>query len=629
MSSTPAPGGVGTSGFCPYVGLQPFTEEQRDYFFGRDADVRIITANLLSAPLTILYGTSGVGKSSILLAGVVPEIKRKQRTAVVVVREWQRPDALGAVEAAARDIAAGLPPAAGIAVEAAGLDDLLMQAAQAIAGRVLVVLDQFEEYFLYHVDSPRGAAFEAALARAVNREDVEVGFLLALREDALAKLDRWQLRIPNLMANTLRLEHLDARSAEVAIRKPLEVYNRRHRTGLSPIVVEDGLVAEVLAQVRPDRDLLGGGGAGQSITAIDRGNIEAPFLQLVLTRVWNEEQAAGSPTLHLATLTRLGGAREIVRTHLDGVMRRLDSDEQAVCAAFFDRLVTPSGAKIACRLDDLADWVGQARGRLPGVVQTLSEARVLRAIAAPALGGPASPQYEIFHDVLAPAVLEWRRGYLAERERERLAQELEAQRRRERQELEQRRARERARALRGVIAGLVVGLVVTGALAVYAMRQSARATEQSDRARVQAAVATAERARAEQQLERISAGIRLKQALLSGNNERIAEALKSSPVMGIRFGARRTPMDAPSRFEFQVFPVPESVPGGLQSLGVITYWMDHPTFQNPIFTTSGEQRFVASYVGWGCLRRVVALVEYAAPEREPAITTFDMCAAIE
>ena len=48
---------------CPYVGLQPFEEADRDYFFGRERDQRIIIANLLSAPLTVLYGSSGVGKS--------------------------------------------------------------------------------------------------------------------------------------------------------------------------------------------------------------------------------------------------------------------------------------------------------------------------------------------------------------------------------------------------------------------------------------------------------------------------------------------------------------------------------------------------------------------------------------
>ena len=76
--------------FCPDVGLQPWTEAERDYFFGRERDQRIISANLYAAPLTVLYGASGVGKSSVLLAGVLPYLRTKPRTAVVVFREWQR-----------------------------------------------------------------------------------------------------------------------------------------------------------------------------------------------------------------------------------------------------------------------------------------------------------------------------------------------------------------------------------------------------------------------------------------------------------------------------------------------------------------------------------------------------------
>lgn len=57
------------------------------------------------------------------------------------------------------------------------------------------------------------------IARAVNRGDVNANFVLSMREDALSQLDRFETRIPNLMSNYLRLEHLDRAGAERAIRK--------------------------------------------------------------------------------------------------------------------------------------------------------------------------------------------------------------------------------------------------------------------------------------------------------------------------------------------------------------------------------------------------------------------------
>jgi hypothetical protein len=213
-----------SNAFCPYVGLQPYTEADRDYFFGRDRDQRIIVSNLYAAPLTVLYGASGVGKSSVLLAGVVPRLRAAPRTAVVVFREWQgaafldtlKSECLKAVEVAQQK---PLPKEVNTTLS---FDDLLYTATQAFGGSILILFDQFEEYFLYHPESETGHTFDSELARAINRDDVDAGFLIALREDGLSKLDRFRARIPNLLGNTLRLQHMDAAAAEEAIRKPLQ-----------------------------------------------------------------------------------------------------------------------------------------------------------------------------------------------------------------------------------------------------------------------------------------------------------------------------------------------------------------------------------------------------------------------
>ena len=61
-----------------------------------------------------------------------------------------------------------------------------------------VILDQFEEYFLYH---EAGGPF-VELAEVVRRRDVRVNFLISIREDALAQLDAFKAQIPNLSETT-------------------------------------------------------------------------------------------------------------------------------------------------------------------------------------------------------------------------------------------------------------------------------------------------------------------------------------------------------------------------------------------------------------------------------------------
>ena len=48
----------------PYVGFQPYDEARAGYLGGRDTDIRAIDANVRVAPLTIVYGPTGVGKTS-------------------------------------------------------------------------------------------------------------------------------------------------------------------------------------------------------------------------------------------------------------------------------------------------------------------------------------------------------------------------------------------------------------------------------------------------------------------------------------------------------------------------------------------------------------------------------------
>src|SRR3954454_317719 len=83
----------------PFVGLVPYTEESAEFFFGRERDQQRILANLFASRLTILYGASGVGKSSVLRAGVIPELsprieseKAEQETpsaALLYFKEWK------------------------------------------------------------------------------------------------------------------------------------------------------------------------------------------------------------------------------------------------------------------------------------------------------------------------------------------------------------------------------------------------------------------------------------------------------------------------------------------------------------------------------------------------------------
>ncbi len=218
---------------------------------------------------------------------------------------------------------------------------------------MLLVLDQAEEYFLYHSDEG-GLAEE--LPELVTRPGLRVRVLLCLREDALAKLDRFKGHIPNLFGNYLRLDHLDRRSARAAIEGPVERYNELAREA-GRIELEPALMEAVLEETVAGRVDLGEAGIGIAPGAADESRVEAAYLQLVMERVWDEERAAGSNTacapLHSIDSEARRRSSGPISTGRWTLCRPPEKD---VAADVFRYLVTPSGAKIAHGVGDLAEY---------------------------------------------------------------------------------------------------------------------------------------------------------------------------------------------------------------------------------------------------------------------------------
>jgi WD40 repeat protein len=405
---------------CPYKGLQPYVAADRDFFFGRERDQEIIVSNLYAARLTVLYGASGVGKSSVLLAGVVPDLTKKPRLAIVAFRNWQGQNFLTNLKnevLAAVGQSTGRPPEIDLTLP---FDEVIKQCCGILRGPIFFILDQFEEYFLYHPASEAENSFDVELARAVNREDINASFVFSMREDGLSKLDRFQGRIPNLLTNLLRLEHLDRQAANAAIRKPLDEYNRRLTNGNGSVKIEDELVEELLNQLRAGNVTLELTGRGQIKTGDVECDmrIETPFLQMVLRRLWEQEQYERSQKLRLATLAKLGGPENIARTHLDKQLTKFSEGQREMAGQLLRYLVTPAGTKIAQESSALANWAGLEEAKVDALLNQLStpEMRILRTVAAP--GQPV--RYEIFHDVLARAVVGWRARRRLIRERRRV-----------------------------------------------------------------------------------------------------------------------------------------------------------------------------------------------------------------
>ncbi len=489
----PAPAARKALPTSPYVGLVPFREEDSDFFFGREAEKEIVTGNLRATRLTIVYGSSGVGKTSLLRAGVVHDLRelvlahaasRPERApfAVCTFRAWRDQPLAGLVEAIRASVAEALGDGA---VWPAPAGESFVESLRSWTRRVrtlLVVLDQFEDYFLYHPGEDGEGTFAVEFPRALNEPNLRVNFLLSIREDSWAKLDRFEGRIPHLFANYVRVEPLSRDAARRAIEGPIAAWNAGLPMGEEPYRVEPALAETVLAAAAAGRLTLAAAGDAPRVEPVSPDAVEPPFLQLVMERLWQATVAADEHVLGVARLEELGGAQRIVANHLRDSLAVLTIAEQAVASDVFRFLVTRSRTKIAHSAGDLAEWTKRPETEVTAVLDELCSpecGRILRPVVPPA-GAEEDRRYEIFHDVLADAVLVWRRDFEAHAALE----------------LERETAARRHRRLLVIAVGAALLAAAMVALAVYAFAQRNEAAKQQSNAQTLAKVAHIEAGKA-------------------------------------------------------------------------------------------------------------------------------------
>ena len=372
-------GRLSTDGsLSPYRGLTPFEDLDLDvrFFFGRERERSPDRGQPDWSRLTVLYGETGVGNSLVLRAGVAHHLRGVaqrptwSRTASPAwrcrLRRVARRPGPGAPyrRRPGRDAGAGRiarPPRRSVrSPRYSGSGNVL-------DGDIYVVLDQTEEYFLYHPGhDPPDLRRRVPSRRQHPRSSGE----LPARDPRgrARQARRVQGPDPNVLGNYLRLEHLDdalpgpRSSSRFA---PTTSWSRPTRASRSSLS---------LSTRCSSRSSRGRSRSGSPAAERRRGRRRCPDRDGVPPArhvpAWDEEAAPARASLE--TLSRLGGAEQIVRDHVDEALTGLTAEEKDIAARMFDHLVTPSGAKIAHEVGDLAEYAGTTEGDL---LPVLVEAR--------------------------------------------------------------------------------------------------------------------------------------------------------------------------------------------------------------------------------------------------------------
>ncbi len=330
--------------FRPYRGLSPFQPGDARFFFGREPDVeRLLSALSETSRLLTVVGAPGAGKSSVVMAGLVPRLDAGAlgdgKTRWRILRPGRHPcrslaEAMASIEA---EIGAERTEVSKFEVELLKSPEALARFAQTVVERspetkrVVWVVDQLEEVFTVTETDGEQVAFVENLLYATAVPGAPSYAVLTLRADFLAQcLDLRELaeRVRASMEILLPMAEAELREAIV---RPAEIVGLHFEEGLVDALIE--ALREGEPQV-PSRADVEGGRVSGAVRRLSAGNL--PLLEFALEELWSRRQGS---LLGWDAWRSVGGVRGSVARRADEVLAQHSAEEQRLVPQLFSRLV--------------------------------------------------------------------------------------------------------------------------------------------------------------------------------------------------------------------------------------------------------------------------------------------------
>ena len=351
----------------PYKALLEFDIQDTALFYGRSTAILKLLAHIKRDQLTVLHAGSGVGKTSLLKAGIMPRLLADGHVPLYV-RPYQTPVHLAIKQA----LPINLEDSTHLAN--ISLYDFLRRATSLISGReLIVILDQFEELFTVQNEQAR-KEFVDQLSTCLDDDLLPVRWIIALRDEWFGQLGTFRPHIRNPYANEFLLRPLSRSEAKEVIIRPAE----RCQIDYEPALVE------------------------RLLDDLGKNEIAPPHLQLVCSVLF--DSLRGHSEITQAMYDEAGEAKEILRQYLYRVLSRdMPQEMRAPARRLLEALVTLEKRRtLRTRADlqaELSTW-GYSPSLVDEVLNQLTDSRLLRVEEFALDRAHSVVAYELAHDYL-------------------------------------------------------------------------------------------------------------------------------------------------------------------------------------------------------------------------------------
>lgn len=467
-----------------YPGAKPFEQDERNLFFGREEDIKRMFEFLSVEKLMVLYGKSGLGKTSLLRAGLVPVLEEEEGFMPIIVRfgSYQPESQTDLSELFTHRIAGEQRQPESPLLRALLPDDQSLwtqckarQMGQEKPQTFVLIFDQFEELFTYpddtlqsfkeelsellHTKIPQRYrhALRGALSEDPDRfdpevlrrfhEPLDVRAILAIRSDQLSLLNQFTDYFPEILRECYELTPLNQHQAEDAILNPA------HQKVLKYASPQFDYTDEALDKIL------------RFLTNDDQKKIESFQLQILCQHA---EQVVIEEGKTMIEASDLGDLENIYQNYYDLQVARIGDPQEQKAA----RVLIEEGLIFEEEERRVGLYKGQITRRYgvsETVLQRLVDTHLLRAEPQPT-GGVV---YELSHDTLVKPILK-------SKERRKEQEELrrhEAKVKHEQEQKMERRQRRVKQRYRMILSTLAIVLFVASIVLAVRWNQRSRQLE--------------------------------------------------------------------------------------------------------------------------------------------------------
>ncbi|NEQ38190.1 MAG: tetratricopeptide repeat protein, partial [Okeania sp. SIO3I5] len=338
---------------CPYRGLFAFREQDAKFFFGRETFTQQLVQAVQRQSLVAVIGASGSGKSSVVFAGLIPELRsekgwliedfrpgdrplRNLAKKLVALRQFETIDPLDQIDQMLERFREGKRNLRDV------IEDILERNNRT---RLLLIADQFEEVYTLCQDKSERQIFLDLFLDAVNQTK-NFTFVLTLRADFCGYALSYRPFADALQDTDRKIGPMNRAELQKVIEKPAELLGVR---------IESGLTERILEAVEDEPGYL-------------------PLLEFALTLLWAKQQ---NGELTHEAYESIGGVEKALAEYAEEQYQNLSEEDKRRAQQIFIQLVRPGEGTEDTRRLATSDEIGESNWNLVTRKEGLADARLV------------------------------------------------------------------------------------------------------------------------------------------------------------------------------------------------------------------------------------------------------------